>query len=986
MASGQPPAKTFPGRQRRLQDKVTALAIALGTLPVLATGSTAYVFASRSIGNQIVKEQIQRAEIIGTKLDNFLVDRQREMESLAANPMFIEKDLRDNLSMAQKHSLLVRFSTALQYFDDIILFDPEGNPIVQTTQGEPFLGNYGDRSYFQAALKTGKTTMNGPGLSPNSGELRVEYAVPVTDAVTGDIVYIIRARVLGKQMNQLVDVFDAEDSTWALLDADGIIFAGSDRRYLAQSVYSYYPELSLPTQGKQAGSNVFNNSWKNGTRQLVSYTSVAFSTNLADRSFGALMIADTAIVFAPQRHLLNIFALGTGIAAVVIGAIAALVANRAIRPIQQVTQVAQQVAQGGNLELRAKVKTQDEIGLLATSLNQLIIWIAEHTHALEQSHSTLEQRVRERTQQLNAIIDNLGDGLLVIDARGTITHCNPTLINMFNLHTQTLVGRPCYQIFNADLSDLIAQNQLEPNQLLSAEVTLAGGGIGQALATAIASDDAGDRFGSIVLIRDITAEKEVDQMKTDFLSTVSHELRTPLTSVLGFAKLIQKKLDDIILPAVNSDTKKIQRTTRQVRENLHIIVSEGERLTSLINDVLDIAKIEAGKIEWMMQSVAVAEIVERAVAAMSVLAQNNGLEIVCDLEPDLPKVICDRNRLIQVVINLLSNAIKFTDRGAITCRVRRQHTHITISIIDTGIGLSPSDLESVFEKFKQVGEIMTDKPEGTGLGLSICKQIVEHHGGQIWAEGQPGQGSTFAFTLPLEASSKPQGAQPHLQSLMQQLKTTVNQAISPTDNVQKTILVVDDDPHIRRLLRQELEAVGYRVQVARDGLDGLKQVKAAPPDLVIIDVMMPNISGLDLVAVLKNNSVTMAIPTIVLSIIQDPEQGHRLGVDRYLSKPIDTDILLRDIKTLLAQGTSNRRLLVVDMDISTNKTLTKVLLSKGYTITESVTGKAGIAKALARKPDMLIVDAAIATPHDLVKTLRFNNGVDTIFIIMVEPA
>ncbi|MEM9980378.1 MAG: cache domain-containing protein, partial [Cyanobacteria bacterium P01_D01_bin.2] len=371
------PAKNFPGRQRRLQNKVTALAIALGTLPVLATGSTAYLFASRSIGNQIAKEQIQRTEIIGKKLDDFLVDRQREVESLAANPMLIEKDLRDKLSTAQKHSLLVRFFNALQYFDDIILFDPEGNPIVQATYGERFRGNYGDRSYFQAALKTGKTTMNGPGLSPSSGKLRVEYAVPVTDAVTGDIVYVIRARVPGKQMNRLVDVFDAENSTWLLLDADGIIFAGSNWKYLANSVYSYYPDLSLPTQGKQAGSNVFNNSRENGTRQLISYTSVTFSASLADRSFGALMVADTAVVFAPQHHLLRIFALGTGIAAVVIGAIAALVANRAIRPIQQVTQVAQQVAQGGNLELRAQVKTQDEIGLLATSLNQLIIWIAE---------------------------------------------------------------------------------------------------------------------------------------------------------------------------------------------------------------------------------------------------------------------------------------------------------------------------------------------------------------------------------------------------------------------------------------------------------------------------------------------------------------------------------------------------------------------------------------------------------------------------------
>ena len=348
---------------------------------------------------------------------------------------------------------------------------------------------------------------------------------------------------------------------------------------------------------------------------------------------------------------------------------------------------------------------------------------------------------------------------------------------------------------------------------------------------------------------------------------------------------------------------------------------------------------------------------------------------------------CDRNRLIQVVINLISNAIKFTPSGSITCRAQHQGTNIIISIIDTGIGLSPNDLDKVFDKFTQVGEIMTDKPQGTGLGLPICKQIIEHHGGRIWVESKLDQGSTFSFTLPTgEVAHTTEIVSTNWQALVTRLKENVGRAVTPENKAQKTILVVDDEPHIRQLLRQELEAVGYQVDVATDGMDALNQIKASLPDLIILDVMMPNIDGFDLAAVLKNNPATMGIPTIVLSIIQDQERGYRLGVDRYLSKPIDTDVLLNDIKTLLDQGTSNRKVLVVDIDVATTQTLTDVLLSTGYTVTQSTTGKDGIEKALSLQPDMIIVDSAISIEHDLVNTLRFDNGLETIFFIMVEES
>ncbi len=242
--------------------------------------------------------------------------------------------------------------------------------------------------------------------------------------------------------------------------------------------------------------------------------------------------------------------------------------------------------------------------------------------------------------------------------------------------------------------------------------------------------------------------KELDKIKSDFLSTVSHELRTPLTSVLGFTKIIKKRFEEIIFPHIQTEDGKILKALRQVGENLGIIISEGERLTSLINNVLDLTKIEAGKVEWKMEPLSMPDIIEQATAATLSLFEQKGLKLAKNIDDNLPVVYGDRNRLMQVVINLISNAVKFTDEGSVTCAVKRTGNGVTVSVIDTGRGIDPSDHEKVFEKFKQVGDTLTDKPSGTGLGLPICKQIVAHHGGRIWVESEQGKGCNFSFSIP----------------------------------------------------------------------------------------------------------------------------------------------------------------------------------------------------------------------------------------------
>lgn len=483
------------------------------------------------------------------------------------------------------------------------------------------------------------------------------------------------------------------------------------------------------------------------------------------------------------------------------------------------------------------------------------------------------------------------------------------------------------------------------------------------------------------------AAEEADAAKSAFLSTVSHELRTPLTSVLGFAKIIKKRLDERIFPLVPTTDRKVAQTVQQVEENLKVVVSEGERLTKLIDDVLDLAKIEAGKLEWHISDVSVGEIIDHATAATASLFEQKGLRLVKDIAPGLPLVSGDRDRLVQVVINLISNAVKFTSEGTITCRAVHRDSAIVVSVADTGMGIAPADQPKVFERFKQVGDTLTDKPKGTGLGLPICREIVDHHGGRIWVESEPGRGSTFSFTLPAPraaAAAGPRESGPlELAALIRQLRDQVVVTTPRTAGRQPRILIVDDEANIRDLLTQEFVEAGYQVATATNGREAVARVRNDRPDLIVLDVMMPEMNGFDVAAVLKNDPATMDIPIIILSIVQDRERGVRLGVDRYLTKPIDTELLFREVGTLIEQKTSHKRVLVVDDDASTVKTLTDVLKARGYTVVEA-TSDDMISRAIAVQPDIILLNSMASAQSSAARMLRFEKGLENVLFLVYQ--
>jgi signal transduction histidine kinase len=246
------------------------------------------------------------------------------------------------------------------------------------------------------------------------------------------------------------------------------------------------------------------------------------------------------------------------------------------------------------------------------------------------------------------------------------------------------------------------------------------------------------------------AAELANEAKSRFLANVSHELRTPLTSVVGFARLNRRRLDEVVFPVVDRSDPKVDRTVRQVGETLGIIVEEGERLTGLINDLLDLAKIEAGRLEWRMAPLRVEDVVRRALAATAALFEVGDVALEEAVADDLPGVTGDPDRLVQVVINLVSNAVKFSPGGRVTVTVGRDEDEqaVRVAVTDTGRGIPESDLETIFEPFRQASDTLPDGPRGTGLGLPIARQIVRAHGGDLCVRSTPGTGSTFWFTIP----------------------------------------------------------------------------------------------------------------------------------------------------------------------------------------------------------------------------------------------
>jgi signal transduction histidine kinase/ActR/RegA family two-component response regulator len=373
--------------------------------------------------------------------------------------------------------------------------------------------------------------------------------------------------------------------------------------------------------------------------------------------------------------------------------------------------------------------------------------------------------------------------------------------------------------------------------------------------------------------------RKADQLKSQFLANMSHELRTPLNSIIGFSRVILKGIDGPI--------------TELQQQDLAAIYNSGQHLLNLINDILDLSKIEAGKMELNFEeNVNIADLISSVMSTVSGLVKDKPIKLYRELASDLPGVRADPLKVRQVLLNLLANAAKFTEQGSITINARLQpgvdhQLEILISVTDTGTGISPEDRNKLFQPFSQVDASATRKTGGSGLGLSISRHLVEMHGGRIGVESEAGKGSTFYFALPVPVKSKP-----------------ISDSSKPAQADDPLVLAIDNERPILQLYERYLKNHGYQVYGLTDPTQAVELARKLHPFAITLDVMMPSCDGWQVLEKLKSDPETQNIPVVICTILEDKGKASKLGASYYLTKPILEDDLIQ----ALARSNGNARI------------------------------------------------------------------------------
>ena len=529
-----------------------------------------------------------------------------------------------------------------------------------------------------------------------------------------------------------------------------------------------------------------------------------------------------------------------------------------------------------------------------------------------------------------AILEGVADGVIVADASGLIILFNAAAERILELPRQKALGRPTGEMLGLygsqaqDWMETVDRWARQPGaytneEYLATRLEIEGRIVSVHLAPVLMGDEF---FGTVSVFRDVTAEVEAKRAKTEFVSTVSHELRTPMTSIKGYVDLL-------LMGAVGGLTEDQQHF-------LTIIQNNTDRLTTLVNDLLDISRMESGRMTLLPQAVRVDVLANRVIVAMEGRAGESGLRLRSDVPPDLPQVMADPDRVIQILTNLVANAINYTMTGGevvIAACARGDEVHISVS--DTGIGIAAQDQEKVFERFfRSEGAVVQEAP-GTGLGLCIVKSLVEMHGGRVWVESELGQGSTFTCTLPTVKSRR------------------VVCADETAEPLPTKVLVIEDDPDIAKLIQLHLARDGREVLTAQRGDEAVEIAQREHPDLITLDIMLPDMDGFSVLEELKSNPATRQIPVVVVSVLPDRGQCLRLGAVDYVTKPIDEGQLLHAVRQVLARrGT----VLVVDDDQDTLALLREILRSQGFGVRTTSRGVRALRVASEVRPALILLD------------------------------
>jgi hypothetical protein len=570
-----------------------------------------------------------------------------------------------------------------------------------------------------------------------------------------------------------------------------------------------------------------------------------------------------------------------------------------------------------------------------------------------------EEALRQSEEKFSNLFRESSDAIFIHDSEGKIIDVNRRALELFGYSRSEFLARhtidlyppqtfdnsgPAYKhLFEYGFVNFEVDFQKKNGEIFNAEVSASTFEIaGETVVQGIVRDITERRRAAAALQQAKEAAEAANRAKSQFLANVSHELRTPLNAIIGYSEMLQEETEEMGVEKFTPDLNKIH--------------TAGQHLLALISDVLDLSKIEAGKMELYLENFAVADMVQDVVTTIQPMIGQNGNTLHLQLGDNLGLMLADLTKTRQVLFNILSNACKFTKQGSISLEVVREtvvadqaEEWLIFRITDTGIGMDPPKIERLFDAFTQADASTTRQYGGTGLGLAISQRFCQMMGGGITVESELGRGSTFTIRLPARVKKTRTRS-----GTIPALKLGPSAAEEAAGNGRNTVLVIDDDPTVQELLKRYLDKEGFRVSIAGDGETGLRLARELKPVAITLDVMMPGADGWAVLTQLKADPNLADIPVIMLTIVSDKNLGYTLGAAEYLTKPIDRKRLLAVLNKYRHNPTCT--VLVVEDDDTTREMVRRTLEKEGWDVTEAENGRVALQQMANRQPEIILLD------------------------------
>lgn len=632
----------------------------------------------------------------------------------------------------------------------------------------------------------------------------------------------------------------------------------------------------------------------------------------------------------------------------------------------------------------------------------------------------LIETISETKTYLRNVLDHSADIIITTNTKGAIVEFNNGATRLLGYSKGEMIGKKVHDLWVKPEERNAALKMLEKYDYISSYethlITKDGKIIDVSLTLSYIKNHAGKVLGTVGISKDITEKKRLERaieerslelqelnerlegkviertkeletanrklersnkLKSQFIATMSHELRTPLNSILGFSELL--------------DGESFGPLTEKQKKHVNNIHNSGNHLLHLINNILDIAKVESGKMELRYESFSVNQSISEVEMVIKPLIEKKRQKFSLKIDKDISLIKADKVKFKQILYNLISNASKFTpEEGDIFLAAevtgQEKDSCLKLSVTDTGIGIKEEDYERIFSEFEQVDSSFSRKYEGTGLGLALTKRLTELHGGEILVESKEGKGSTFTVIIPL---TEPFGLVEPIEPLkpMEEAAYDVD-ILKKKDTKAPLILIVEDDRATSEILTLYLAEAGYRIAHAYNGEDALKRIRELEPFAMLLDVMLPGKDGWEVLQEVKSDSELKDIPVIMCSVIDNMELGFTLGASDYLLKPVSRTALLNKLENLSFASKKGRRpvnILCIDDHEAVLELLTSILEPAGYNVITANSGKQGIENAINYKPDLIILDLMMpeVDGFEAARTLKDNPATMNIPILIL---